>query len=191
MSSNTTLDVSGAVAGNIVGIGSLTDAAGATGHQVVLGNNTLDTGWDYTSTTFSGAITGNGGLMKDGGGVFTLFGASTYAGATTINSGTLQLGNGGTTGSIDSTSNVVDNAALVFNRSDNPVFAKVISGSGTLAQLGPGALILTAANTLTGRTTISAGHVAAWATAARPARSTPARPTSPLARRCRSTARTT
>ena len=44
-----------------------------------------------------------------------LTGANTYSGGTTISAGTLQIGNGGTTGSI--AGNIVDNAALIFNRS--------------------------------------------------------------------------
>ena len=65
-----------------------------------------------------------------GTGTLTLTGANTYTGGTTITAGTLQLGNGGTTGSI--TGNVVNNGALVFNRSDTLTFAGVISGTGAL-----------------------------------------------------------
>ena len=43
-------------------------------------------------------------------------GGSTYAGGTTISAGTLQLGNGGTTGTL--AGNVLDNGTLAFNRSD-------------------------------------------------------------------------
>ena len=45
-----------------------------------------------------------------------LTGANTYTGGTTISAGTLQIGNGGTTGSI--AGNVTDNGTLVFNRSE-------------------------------------------------------------------------
>jgi len=91
MSSNTTLDVSGASSGTVA-LGSLADAAGSpTGHQVLLGGNTLDTGLDYTNTTFSGRISGGGGLSKSGTGNFTFSGASTYTGATAVNAGTLLL----------------------------------------------------------------------------------------------------
>ena len=44
MASNTTLDVSATNSFGLVGIGSLTDA-GATGAKVLLGSNTLVTGW--------------------------------------------------------------------------------------------------------------------------------------------------
>ncbi len=69
----------------------------------------------------------------------------------------MQIGAGGTTGSI--LGNVLDNGALAFNRSDDVTF-DIISGSGSLAEAGPGNLTLTAANTYTGATTISGGTLA-------------------------------
>ncbi len=48
--------------------------------------------------------------------MLTLTGDNSYNGDTTISAGTLQLGNGGTTGSV--ARDIVDNGALVFNRSD-------------------------------------------------------------------------
>ena len=55
---------------------------------------------------------------------------------TTISAGTLQIGNGGTTGSI--AGNVINNAVLAFNRSDSLSYAGIISGSGSLTKLGTG-----------------------------------------------------
>ena len=105
--------------------------------------------------TYAGVISGTGSLTQAGAGTLTLTGANTYTGTTTISAGTLQLGNGGTTGSV--AGNIVDNAALVFNRSDALTYGGVISGTGTLTQAGTGTLTLTGANTYTGATTISAG----------------------------------
>src|SRR5262249_62049031 len=70
-------------------IGSLAGAG-----NVTLGTATLITGGNNTSTTFSGVMSGTGGLTKQGTGVFTLSGTNTYTGATTINAGTLQLAGG-------------------------------------------------------------------------------------------------
>ncbi len=55
------------------------------------------------------------------------------------------------------TGNIIDNTALIFNRSDNLTYAGVISSSGTLQKSGAGVLSLTGANLYTGTTTITAG----------------------------------
>jgi autotransporter-associated beta strand protein len=88
-----------------------------------LGSKELTVGLNNLSTTVSGTITDGGfsnlpggSLIKVGTGTLTLTGSNTYTGGTTISGGTLQIGSGGTTGSIVGT--VVDNAALVFDRSD-------------------------------------------------------------------------
>src|SRR5262249_35978836 len=50
---------------------------------VLLGGNTLITGSNNLSTTFSGVIQGTGELTKIGNGMFTLNGANTYTGGMT------------------------------------------------------------------------------------------------------------
>jgi autotransporter-associated beta strand protein len=67
----------------------------------------------------------------------------------------LQLGNGGTTGSI--VGNVTDNAVLAINRSNGFMFGGVISGTGAFQQNGTGITDLTAINSYTGATTVNAG----------------------------------
>ncbi|MDA5546136.1 autotransporter-associated beta strand repeat-containing protein, partial [Yersinia rochesterensis] len=74
---------------------------------------------------------------------------------TTISAGTLQIGNGGTTGSV--AGNIINNSALLFNRSDALTYGGVVSGSGSVVQTGNGPLTLTGDNTFTGDTIISAG----------------------------------
>src|SRR5262249_3116076 len=96
-----------------------------------------------------------GSLVKSGAASMTLTGNNTYAGGTTLSAGTLQIGNGGTTGSV--VGNVANDATLIVNRSDALPLGGAISGSGTLTQAGTGTTVLTGTNTYAGGTTISAG----------------------------------
>ena len=111
--------------------------------------------------TLSGIISGSGALTHNSSSTFTLAGNNTYSGATTINAGTLQIGAGGTTGSLNTSSSITNNGTLAFNRSNTATqgtdFNGVLSGSGNLIQAGSGNLILTGNNTYTGTTTINAG----------------------------------
>ncbi len=107
------------------------------------------------SLSFGGTISGTGTLTKQGAGTLTLTGDNSYAGVTTISAGVLQLGNGGTTGSISG--NIVDNGGLIFNRSNAVTYGGTISGLGSLTKTGGSSLILTGANTYTGGTMIAAG----------------------------------
>ena len=120
---------------------------------------TIDTATG-TTLTQQGAIgdaTGEmGRLTKKGDGTLVLLGNNTYSGGTTISAGTLQIGNGGGSGTLSGGA-VTNNAALVFNRSGTLTAANEINGGGTLAKQGTGTLILSGSNTYTGSTTISAG----------------------------------
>jgi autotransporter-associated beta strand protein len=118
-------------------------------------NVALTVGGNGGSTAYSGSLTGGGSLNKIGFGILTLTGTNAYNGGTTITNGTLQIGNGGTTGSI--TGDVTNNAAATFNRSNTLTFAGNITGTGSLTQAGTGTLILTGANAYSGGTTIAAG----------------------------------
>jgi autotransporter-associated beta strand protein len=100
-------------------------------------------------------------LTKLGPGKVILSGASTYSGAMTISAGTLQLGNDGTSGSLNSTCAITNNSKLAFNRSDTLTqgthFNSVISGTGAVEQNGSGTVVLSGANAYEGATTINAG----------------------------------
>ncbi|HYG32649.1 MAG TPA: autotransporter outer membrane beta-barrel domain-containing protein [Methylophilaceae bacterium] len=111
--------------------------------------------------TFSGSISGLGAVAQSGTGTTVLTADNTYTGGTTIMAGTLQLGNGGTTGSIGG--NVVNNGTLAFNRSDDVTFAGDISGTGAVLQNGSGATILSGANSYSGATTVNSGTLRAGA----------------------------
>jgi filamentous hemagglutinin family protein len=160
-------------------IGSLA-GGGAIGGNVTLGTGSLTTGV-ATNTTYSGIISGTGGLTKQGTGTFTLSGVNTYSGATTINAGTLRLG---AANRIPDSSAVVVNAGTfsLNNFSDtvgsiagagavnlgtgtlsaggnntSTIYSGVMSGTGGLTKLGTGTLTLSGNNTYTGATTINAG----------------------------------
>ncbi|WP_271591925.1 autotransporter outer membrane beta-barrel domain-containing protein [Bradyrhizobium sp. CCBAU 65884] len=130
----------------------------------LLGAGTVNTGSNAATNitiidgNFGGVIQGAGRLSLSFGvsGTVTLTGANTYTGGTAINAGhTLQLGNGGTTGSI--VGNVVNNGTLAINRSNLLTFGGVISGSGALQKSGGGLTWLTATNSYTGATTVDGG----------------------------------
>jgi autotransporter-associated beta strand protein len=125
-------------------------------NQSVVNSSTTFNNSSLTYTiSGTGAIAGQGPLTKSGTGTAILATNNTYTGGTTINAGTLQIGNGGTVGSI--TGNVTDNGVLAFNRSNSVTFAGIVSGSGSLTKLGAATLTLTATNTYSGGTTITAG----------------------------------
>ncbi len=111
-----------------------------------------------SSVVQSGLVTGNGTLTVLGGTV-AVTAANNYSGTTTINSGgTLQLGNGGATGSVPA-ANITDNGTLAFDHSVNEANTTAITGSGGINKLGVNILTMNAANTYTGNTVISGGTV--------------------------------
>jgi len=127
----------------------------ASAREVVLGvgGGHLDTNGHAAS--IAQPIAGSGGLTKAGDGTLLLIGQNDYAGPTRVTGGTLQIGQGGQSGRVPG--DVINEGELVFNRSDVVEFAGTISGSGRTEQRGPGTLVLTANQTYTGGTIVSAG----------------------------------
>ncbi|SUU88047.1 outer membrane autotransporter protein [Aminobacter aminovorans] len=107
--------------------------------QVILGERSLFL--TDANGTFSGVISGNGGLNISGTKqIFT--GANTYLGSTGVSDGaTLQIGDGGTTGSVAGAINNL--GTLVFNRSDDLTVAGQINSAGSFQHVGGGKLTLT------------------------------------------------
>ena len=129
----------------------------ATGSNVLRVGDGTAPGAGYVATIAS-ELAGSGGIDKTDLGTLVLGADNTYTGGTTISSGTLQLGNGGTTGSI--VGDVNNNASLVFNRSNAQTFGGVISGSGSVTKLNGSTLTLTGANTYSGGTALKGGQIA-------------------------------
>jgi autotransporter-associated beta strand protein len=105
---------------------------------------------------FAGTISGAGRLQQLSGGTTILSGTNTYSGGTVINSnGKLQLGTGGTSGSI--VGDVANDGTLTIDRAGTFMLGGTISGAGTFNQIGSGNTTLTSINTYTGATTVNAG----------------------------------
>ncbi|MGC1879288.1 MAG: autotransporter-associated beta strand repeat-containing protein [Rhabdochlamydiaceae bacterium] len=104
---------------------------------------------------FSGSISGTGGLTVQNGGNLVLSGTNSYTGTTTISAGTtLQIDS---ESGLPPSSNVVDNASLIFNNPGTAQVGGMISGTGNLTVNGPGNVILSGSSTYSGPTSVVAG----------------------------------
>jgi fibronectin-binding autotransporter adhesin len=139
-------------------IGTLSGA----GTVINSGSNALSLHINATSnSTFSGVITdttNNLSLVKLGSATQTLSGNNTYKGTTIISNGVLQIGDGGTNGTLG-TGAVTNQAGLVINRGGTYLVSNNIAGTGGLTNIGAGTVTLTGSNTYSGGTTLSAGHL--------------------------------
>ena len=164
-------------------VGSLTGSG-----NVSLATGNLTTGFDNTSTTFAGQISGIGGVNKWGSGTLALAGSSTYTGPTTLVAGVLQLAGSEmrapaarwasaepsffpaarssirppTPTTIPAAS--APAAGQFYNVDTNGQgvtwASPLVSSGGNLTKLGSGTLTLGGANTFTGNTLISSGTLA-------------------------------
>ncbi|REE92683.1 autotransporter family porin [Cupriavidus plantarum] len=121
--------------------------------SVRAGGGTFDS--NGFSTELRSVMTGAGGITKRGAGTLTLTANSHYTGGTTILGGVLQLGNGGTSGSVAGP--IVNDASLVYRRADTLVQTGVVSGSGSVTQAGTGKLVFQGTHPYGGGTTVEAG----------------------------------
>ena len=91
--------------------------------------------------TLSGNIAGGISVTKNSTGTLILTGNNTYSGNTTISTGMLQVGSGGTAGTLGS-GDVECDTTLVFDLSSTYTASNSMTGSGTLIQAGTGILVL-------------------------------------------------
>lgn len=119
--------------------------------SVVLGSKALTV--SAGTGTFSGVLSGAGQFGLSGG-TLTLTGANSYSGGTTIAGGTLK----GTSTSLQGA--ILNDSALEFIQATDGTYAGSITGTGTLAKSGSGALTLTGSSAIGGATIVSAGRLA-------------------------------
>ena len=112
--------------------------------------------------TVSSDISGTGSVRQMGTGTTTLTGSNTYGGGTTISAGSLQIGNGGSTGSIGSGA-LSNQGTLLVNRSGTLALNMSITGSGSLVLDGGGTTHLAGTNTFSGGIEVAAGSTLAIA----------------------------
>lgn len=147
--------------GTTVSMGTLRIGAGGTSGSlagdVVLAEDASIRFDRADAASFVGAITGDGTLEKAGAGVLTLTGANAITGGTTILAGTLQIGAGGTVGSLAGDVSVENGATLAFNRADASTFSSSVSGDGAVVKRGAGTLTLSGLFAHAGGTTIEGG----------------------------------
>ncbi len=138
-----------------IGTGS-TDGTLGTGSVSNAGTLSFNRSDFYTA---SNAISGTGALSQIGSGTTILLGDNSYSGTTTVTNGMLQIGNGGTSGSVGSGEISLSGAGLLaFNRADSVTITNIIGGGGgALLQMGGGTLVLAGLGATYGQTVISNG----------------------------------
>jgi autotransporter-associated beta strand protein len=111
-----------------------------------------------------GSIAGAGSMTVAGGGRVVLDLDAALAGGTRVDAGTLQIGSGGTTGSLAGTVAVAAGATLEFNRGGRLAVGGALGGAGGLVKSGAGRVDVVQAATLAGPIVVAGGTLAMAAT---------------------------
>jgi autotransporter-associated beta strand protein len=129
-SSGGTIKISNDIAALITQGGSAFNVSMGTGGGIIDTNG--------FNTAIGVEVSGAGGLTKAGAGTLTLTGANSYAGTTAVTEGTLQIGDGGTSGTFGTgVVNVDGSSTLLLNRTDGGSMSAdlnfgLTSGSNTM-----------------------------------------------------------
>lgn len=152
-----------AQAGGIINVDRIEFNRHGGGSNGVLNFNTTDT------VSVHARIIGIGTINQIAGTTVLTGNNSLFAGAVAISGGTLQLGDGGTSGNlavdVSTGTDASHHGTLAFNRSDIVTFNTVISGTGSVLQMGSGTTVLSGENSYSGGTVISAGTLSVAADA--------------------------
>src|SRR5690606_26001666 len=132
----------------------------------LLGNAVIDSGarliFDRSDDLlFNGDLSGDGELVTTSAGTLMLTGAATHTGGTRVAGGGLQIGDGGTQGSLAGDVQLSSGTRLLLNRSDTLSLTGNLSGTGGLWQIGTGTTVLSGHNTFTGDVRVRDGRLAA------------------------------
>jgi fibronectin-binding autotransporter adhesin len=134
----------------------------------------LTVGTSGSVRTYSGALSGSGRLIIQGGGILQLTGPNSLSGGITVNASTLvadyaTLGSGPLTidGGVFTIANAAagitnnitlgNNGAAVDTQGNVPTFFGIVSGNGSLHKVGTGDLYLAGNNSFTGETRVISG----------------------------------
>ncbi|MFC4274365.1 autotransporter-associated beta strand repeat-containing protein [Achromobacter aloeverae] len=125
------------------------------------GDATVDSGAYITFAqnadgSYSGVISGAGGVRKTGNGTLVFTAVQGYGGGTSIGDGAVQA----TTDTLSGDIAVATDAALIINQASDGSYAGQISGGGSLVKAGAGTVTLAGANHYTGPTAVLDGTLA-------------------------------
>ncbi|OOL18311.1 hypothetical protein AL01_05790 [Bombella intestini] len=134
----------------------------STGKTVIRVGDGTSAGKDITAEIASvidgSHVDGGTGLDKTDLGTLLLTSDNQFAKPTQIEAGTLQLGNGGTTGSLGQ-QDIVNNGVLAVDHSNDVTLGQAISGSGSVVQKGSGTTTLAGENSYSGDTNVQNGRL--------------------------------